>query len=335
MDLVTLVTACALSVEPKLMHALIWHQSGGEPWAVAVQNEPMSRVYSSMQDAVSEVHSISIASDTVRVGLAGLPVSPLKANAAMFLPCRNVAIAAQRIARLADRCKAHPRLRADPTFCAVAVYRGSWQRPDVKFADAVATTVAKGDAPNVDMPKDANIELLDIGSETLPPSNDSPFASGSAFEERERGWSSALFPSNPQQSRNESGNALNDHQADRAIDIISRFECASIDRQLADRPFVCPDIIRSQTTMTGMHAHRSNSQDIAPMAKKQCGGGQPTERWQDKSREVRGVRSAGKRVMIKDLAQCAPVHQSLPIRTSHCQCEQMHTSRSERDGTRR
>ena len=47
------------------------------------------------------------------------------------------------------------------------------------------------------------------------------------------------------------------------------------------------------------------------MAKKQCGGGQPTERWQDKSREVRGVRSAGKRVMTKDLAQCAPVHQSL------------------------
>ena len=80
MDLVTLVAACALSVEPKLMHALIWHQSGGEPWAVAVQNEPMSRIYSSMQDAVSEVHSISIASDTVRVGLAGLPVSPLKAN---------------------------------------------------------------------------------------------------------------------------------------------------------------------------------------------------------------------------------------------------------------
>ena len=100
MDLVTLVTACALGVEPKLMHALIWHQSGGEPWAVAVQNEPMSRVYSSMQDAVSEVHSISIASDTVRVGLAGLPVSPLQANAAMFLPCRNVAIAAQRIAKL-------------------------------------------------------------------------------------------------------------------------------------------------------------------------------------------------------------------------------------------
>jgi hypothetical protein len=44
--------------------------------------------------------------------------------------------------------------------------------------------------------------------------------------------------------------------------------------------------------MTGMHAHRSNSQDIAPMAKKQCGGGQPTERWQDKSREARDGRLA-------------------------------------------
>ena len=74
MDLVTLVTACALSVEPKLMHALIWHQSGGEPWAIAVQNEPMPRVYSSMQEAISEAHSVSAANDTVRVGLAGLPV---------------------------------------------------------------------------------------------------------------------------------------------------------------------------------------------------------------------------------------------------------------------
>ena len=173
MDLVTLVTARALSVEPKLMHALIWHQSGGELWAVAVQNEPMPRVYSSMQEAVSEAHSASVMNDTVRVGLAGLPVSPLKANAAMFLPCRNVAIAAQRIAKLADRCKGHPRLKADPSFCAVAVYRGSWQRPDVKFAEVVAATVAKGDAPNFDMPNDANIELLDIGSETPPPSTDS------------------------------------------------------------------------------------------------------------------------------------------------------------------
>jgi hypothetical protein len=173
----------------------------------------MPRVYSSMQEAISEARSISVGNDTVHVGLAGLPVSPLKANAAMFLPCRNVAIAAQRIAKLADRCKRHPRLKTDPNFCAVAAYRGSWQRPDVKFAEAVAATVAKGDAPNFDMPKDANIELLDIGSETSPPSDDSCLGSSSASEERDRGWSSALFPSNPQQSANESNNAPNDRPA--------------------------------------------------------------------------------------------------------------------------
>jgi hypothetical protein len=49
MDLVTLVTACALSVDPKLMHALVWHQSGGEPWAVSVQGEANPRVYPDMR----------------------------------------------------------------------------------------------------------------------------------------------------------------------------------------------------------------------------------------------------------------------------------------------
>jgi hypothetical protein len=39
--------------------------------------------------------------------------------------------------------------------------------------------------------------------------------------------------------------------------------------------------------------------------------------------------------MIKDLARCAPAHESLPIRTSHCKYEQERTSRSERDDTRR
>ena len=37
MDLVTLVTACSLAVDPKIMHALIWHQSGGEPWSFTVR----------------------------------------------------------------------------------------------------------------------------------------------------------------------------------------------------------------------------------------------------------------------------------------------------------
>ncbi len=194
MDLVTLVTACALGVEPKLMHALVWQQSGGEPWAVSVPNEPIPRVYSSMQQAISETRAGSPATGIVRVGLAGLPVAASKASPAMFLPCRNVAIAAQGVAKLADRCKAHPRLKGDPTFCAVAVYRGSWDRPDVKFAEAVMATAAKGDAPNFDMPKDTSIEFLDIGSDTTAPPDEPTSGPDTASNEQERGWSSALFP---------------------------------------------------------------------------------------------------------------------------------------------
>ena len=194
MDLVTLVTACALGVEPKLMHALVWQQSGGEPWAVSVPNEPMPRVYSSMQQAISETRAGSPATGIVRVGLAGLPVAASKANPATFLPCRNVAIAAQRIAKLADRCKAHPRLKSDPTLCAVAVYHGSWERPDVKFAEVVTATAAKGDAPNFDMPKDTSVEFLDIGSDATPPPDEPTSGPDTASNEQERGWSSALFP---------------------------------------------------------------------------------------------------------------------------------------------
>jgi hypothetical protein len=80
---------------------------------------------------------------------------------------------------------------------------------------------------------------------------------------------------------------------------------------------------------------RGISNIVARLAMRPGSGGHPTDRWQDKSREVRGGRSDGKRAMIKDLARCAPGHESLPIRTRHCKCRQERTSRSERDDRRR
>src|SRR5437879_2301805 len=137
MDLVTLVTACSLTVDPKLMHALVWHQSRGEPWAASMQSGALPRVYASMQEAIREVRSNVAASDTIRIGLAGVAVARADVAPAVLLPCRNVAMAAIQLAKLTERCKAHPRLKNDPTFCAVAVYWGSWDKPDVDFADAV------------------------------------------------------------------------------------------------------------------------------------------------------------------------------------------------------
>jgi hypothetical protein len=80
---------------------------------------------------------------------------------------------------------------------------------------------------------------------------------------------------------------------------------------------------------------RGISNIVARLAMRPGSGGHPTDRWQDKSREARGGRSAGTRAMIKDLAQCAPAHESLPDRASHCKYRQERTSRSERDDARR
>jgi hypothetical protein len=59
MDLVTLVTFCALGVDPKLMHALVWHQSGGEPWSFSAPGEREPRVYRKLRQAVREVRLLN------------------------------------------------------------------------------------------------------------------------------------------------------------------------------------------------------------------------------------------------------------------------------------
>jgi hypothetical protein len=193
MDLVTLVTACALTVDPKLMHALVWHHSGGEPWAISMPGEANPRVYRNMRDAIRETRELSV-DNIVRVGLAGVSVSPSRVSASVLLPCRNVAMAASQLTKLATRCKAHPRFETDPNLCAVAAYRGSWDRPDIKFATDVAATAAKGDAPNFDMPRGTSTEIFDTADDA-PSDAGTPIVDiTTTFADQARSWSSALFP---------------------------------------------------------------------------------------------------------------------------------------------
>lgn len=196
MDLVTLLTACTLAVDPKLMHALVWHQSGGEPWAISTRAEENPRVYPNMRDVIRDAQEMSNNS-IVWVGLAGVPVPPSKVSASNLLPCRNVAMAATLFAKLILRCRSHPRLKASPNLCALAVYRGSWERPDVKFATDVTATAAKGDAPNFDMPRGTSTEMFDIADD-IQSTPEAPVVDITAtFADKARGWSSALFPSKP------------------------------------------------------------------------------------------------------------------------------------------
>ena len=200
MDLVTLVTLCSLSVDPKLMHALVWQQSGGEPWSFSVRGERELRVYRKLRDAVREVRLLNN-DGPIRIGLTGLATNTAAVTETTFLPCPNIAAAAHEINQLTARCEANPGSKADPTFCAIAAYHGSWERPDRAFARAVRTSVANDDAPNFDMPKETGTDmrdaLLGVSSESsaVPPSR-----LDRAMDDADRAWSSALFPAKPERS---------------------------------------------------------------------------------------------------------------------------------------
>ena len=210
MDLVALVAACALAVDPKLMHALIWHQSGGEPWSFSVPGEGQPQVYRSAREAVHEAQTALPSGIPIRVGLTGLDAHPTTATVAMFTPCLNISMAARQIAQLVDRCKTVPPVRTDPIHCAIAAYRGSWDHPDNKFADAVQTSVAKGDAPNFDMPDDSHVGSGGVAPEAALAGQRAFATPPNTLDDQQQGWSSALFPARSQQfgrlSTNKSSN---------------------------------------------------------------------------------------------------------------------------------
>jgi hypothetical protein len=156
-----------------------------------------------MHVAIRESHELT-GSTVARVGLAGVPVLPSKVSASVLLPCRNIAMAAIQIAKLASRCNTHPQLRADPSLCSVAVYRGTWQRPDMSFAAEVAATVTKGDAPNFDMPRGTRTEIFDGAGDHDADAEPFVIDITSAFAEQARGWSSALFPAKSKPSAEQS-----------------------------------------------------------------------------------------------------------------------------------
>jgi hypothetical protein len=69
MDLTTLITACTPTIDPTIIHALTWHQSGGEPWAFSVSGQ--HQVLRRMEDA--------------RATLSQIPSSP----GSVSLACRS------------------------------------------------------------------------------------------------------------------------------------------------------------------------------------------------------------------------------------------------------
>ena len=162
MDLLTLVSVCSIAFEPAVMRSLIWHESRGEPWSYRVAREGVSYAFPSMTEAIEAARQaqFEIQADdrfaTIRVGLTGLEVdleaTTAQPNEAMFEPCANVTIASTRLARLVERCIESDVFAVSPTLCAVAVYRSSWEEPDIAFADAVMLDYALERVPNAELP---------------------------------------------------------------------------------------------------------------------------------------------------------------------------------------
>ena len=95
-----------------------------------------------------------------------------------------------------ERCRASAR---DPIYCAIAVYRGSWDRPDSAFANAVKTSVARNDAPDFEMLTQTAIDGMDVDSTLRSSFHDVATPPSPVPDDRERAWSSALFPAKSQQ----------------------------------------------------------------------------------------------------------------------------------------
>jgi hypothetical protein len=201
MDLVTLVAACSLGIQPNVIHAFVWHQSGAEPWSFLVPGESQLRIYPTLREALREAQHVPHRA-TLRIGLGGLPAAPGMVTPAVFAPCPNITAASRQIGELLERCSVVNGSDKNPMHCAIAAYRGSLQRPDTRFADAVLASVAKGDAPNFDMPDDAHFPEGDLGSKQLDRArNEAPTTAAVATDERQLGWSSALFPAKAERTR--------------------------------------------------------------------------------------------------------------------------------------
>jgi hypothetical protein len=205
LDLATLIATCALSAEPKssppgldarVMRALIFEQSGGEPWSFSVQGESFARVLPTMRDALHEARAVRPERQKIHIGLAGLATEPESATALMFAPCPNVALATLEIAQFVERCRATS--KPDPVYCAIATFHGSWDRPDTWFADDVRATVQRGNAPDFEIPNDRYLDADNVAADATPADRDAG-RSGSVSTpgDRERAWSSALFAAAP------------------------------------------------------------------------------------------------------------------------------------------
>ena len=132
MDLVILIAACAIGQDPAMMQALVLRASAGQPYSYHVIGETEPRSFGTVDAAAQAARAAQAEGQAIRLGLAGIAADMTAAtsqpNEVLFEPCVNLDIASRQLRAAAKQCAATAP-GTDPTYCALAAYLGSIERP--------------------------------------------------------------------------------------------------------------------------------------------------------------------------------------------------------------
>jgi hypothetical protein len=205
--LLTLMTACVLTVEPKSPRSGPGPEGdacadlgavGRRTVVVRSAAGAPAEIFASMQDAIREARTARSEVGRMRVGVSGLSTDPRSLTAAMFAACP---ISPLRPDRLRSSASAAGRSRASRLIRSLArsrliMFRGNGQIPCSQTPSGGPSQRATW--PNFSMPQDAYFNPGDIRSDALTPDRDGALtAPVVSSNDRERGWPSALFSAKP------------------------------------------------------------------------------------------------------------------------------------------
>ncbi len=173
MDLLSLITACAVAFSPQALQGVILVESEAQPWSFRIEGDAENYAFADLDGALRMARKLQQLGHRLRIGYTGLqsdmPGVVTPATEAMFMPCVNIHLASQALATLERSCRDDEMGKRDPLACALALYRASAGKPDTAFAGDVILQASLGQqtVPAVDFVPAMNVAGMDGGAGEL------------------------------------------------------------------------------------------------------------------------------------------------------------------------
>jgi hypothetical protein len=164
MDLLSLITACAVGFSPQVLQGVIVVESEAQPWSFRIEGDAENYAFADLDGALRMARKLQQLGHRIRIGYTGLqsdmPGVVTPATEAMFMPCVNIHLASQALATLERSCRDDEMGKRDPLACALALYRASAGKPDGTFAGDVILQASLGQqsVPAVDFVPAMNVD---------------------------------------------------------------------------------------------------------------------------------------------------------------------------------